>query len=102
MLNQYQTDRKQIDSIVTIALDNGFNVDIYDEEGEHFQNVKLSKDISYAISNLEMLVLILKNKQTGERYAFMLVDNADSLIADYNDKMASNPIFADLIEKYEA
>jgi hypothetical protein len=45
MFNQYQADRKLIDSIVLIALENGFFVDIYDEEGEHFQNVNFSDDI---------------------------------------------------------
>ena len=102
MFNQYQTDRKLIDSIVSIALDNGFSVDIYDESGAHFHDVNFSDDIGNGISHLEMLDLVIVNKQTNEGHAIMLVNNADSLIADYNDELASNPIFADLIEKYEA
>lgn len=102
MPNQYQTDRKLIDSIVSIALDNGFDVDIYDESGEHFQDVNFSDDVGNGIGSLEMLDLVLTNKQTNEGHAIMLVNNADSLIADYDDDLASNPIFSDLIEKYEA
>ena len=102
MSNQYLKDRNLVEAITLKALANGYNVDSYDESGEHFQSIADIHALRDSIEQLDMLDIVMTNKQTDQGHSIVLVNNNDSLIADFDCELEENEIFAELVAKYES